>query len=994
MCWRGYLILLSLCWTGAVSAWQVELDDEQIYVSSDSNYQAVQVYLAWFNMDLPAEQAISSWRIEGGWQLGVKPIVDESIDVSPFALTQVDSLPRVCVQEHRCFLALLALPSGADPLITTNWQASMVLPLSPKAALERFPGQSGFNNFQTSPVSERLYEDVFFSEAVPASVALGAADTAVVQDQSNDATAANSDNTEKPDIFKFINDKLIYANSAAKRLQIIDLADPTQAVLKISQALAQQPKEIYSLDNFYLLLQSQWSNSANQTQIDVFSYDDALAATNSLAQISSIVLPGLLQQSRRRDDVIYAVLQGNQTVIYPEIINTNIVANDFVIGEWQQLSIQALRLDALGHLDSVGYEVIGGYDAKISIFADHLLVTHQNSQDWGSSKIDVFDLSDSAAPLRAMGSITVQGYVPSEFHVSVRDQYLQVVYQNRDRSLGSHLAVYDLSATNLPLLGEVGGIAPGERLYATRFSPDYAYVVTFRQTDPLWVIDLADPQAPKIVGELKVPGWSEKLFFNNGRLFAVGYDDRAGREASLSLFDVSDPTQPDILDRFTPESNSDRTYTTSPAISDERALLLNWSSAFTALPVYNAANPDPYRLHLLNFGLDRFVKRGYVSFPEPVSRSFIIDNEHLGVLGSNNFYTVKWGADIIPDLIATVPLARHLDQILMQTDRAWGVNSNNGKVQAIYELNPQQIEDNLTLSGTKIDLSDFSPHSNELLINDNYVAITQNYPFSLQMFNLSTGQFSNTLEFELNLNNTRQWLQDNIWYQSGLAYTNLYAYPQTDITNTHLYDRYDQEQWLLTSVQAENQQLTALHTYITPGQVLGQNLNAEFISFEVTPKGQLRFNRLTAVSAGLRLLQSEVFSCQNQTPHYNLGWLYILCNNTMGQTDLLKIDAQNFELSQIMAFPDNYQLSLVNADVLLIEPRYHYYTNDLVRPLALERRVLPYTDEQTCLLMQVTDTGLENLYQFEQCPSPQQIGFNAHSAYVANGYASVDLIRY
>ncbi len=1017
MYWRYLMIHLLLLWSSISAAWQLEVRDEKIYVSSESAYQSVDVYLAWFDMDAPLDKAISTWSIEQRWQVGVQPVSVEPLNISPFKAIFVDEVPRACVEGHRCFLALLATEPTQSPLEVANWQASMVLPLSPNAAFERLPGQVGFSNNS----SRTNYDNINYLDGGDGTLAMDdgavpAPSAPTEADKSNDATAANSDNTEKPDIFRYIDDKLLYANSAAKRLQIIDLSQPSQPELKINHPLAQQPKEIYGLNNFYVLLQSQWQQQAKQTQIDVFSYDDALASDNSLKQVNSLVLPGLLQQSRRRDDVIYAVLQGNQeAVIYPEISDTKIaVDSDIVSTDWQQMQVQALRLDAFGNLDSVGHATISGYDAKISIFADHLVVTHQRPYDWGSSQIDVFDLSDSSAPLRPLGTIRVPGYVPSEFHVSVRNHYLHVVYQNSDRAQGSHLAIYDLANTQLPLVGEVGGIAPGERLYATRFNADYAYVVTFLQTDPLWVIDLANPEAPKIVGELKVPGWSEKMFFNDGRLFAIGYDDRAGREVSLSLFDVQDPTNPQVLDRFTPESNSDRTYTYSPAIDDERALLLNWSRAFAAVPINN--HNDANRLHLVNFDLDMFVNRGNVVLPETANRSFIIDETHLGVLGNDNFYTVAWGTDTKPSLEATLPLARRLDQVLMQNTQPWGVSFNaKGTQQALHALNPDQSEDNLHLNGKQFDLPSLQ-YANRMDMNADYVAISQNYPFSLQMLDLHTGLVSDALVLD-NINySAHSWLNENVWYQSYAYHHNPYAEPELAIktadvlpqSKSLLYEDKYQNQWILRTFSNDAGKIKALNTYITPGAVIGQNSQGEFISFETNRLGQLRLNRLAAVSTGLRLLQTQDLACQQQTPLYADDVLYVRCENTQGQYDLVQIDARNLSVLQTFALPENYQASRVNEDVLFLRPNYNYYYPYPVDDIAIEPAMMSRTDiaansmiapdynyvERPCLLVKMTPDNLETLHQFDTCPGEQQLGFNASSAYVARGYEPVEIIRY
>jgi hypothetical protein len=97
-------------------------------------------------------------------------------------------------------------------------------------------------------------------------------------------------------------------------------------------------------------------------------------------------------------------------------------------------------------------------------------------------------------------------------------------------------------------ISSVGGLGKDEQIYAVRFIENLAYVVTFRQIDPLYVIDLTDPANPVEAGELKIPGYSAYLHpVGEGLLLGVGQDATdEGRTTGtqLSLFDVSDPTNP------------------------------------------------------------------------------------------------------------------------------------------------------------------------------------------------------------------------------------------------------------------------------------------------------------------------------------------------------------------------------------------------------------------------------------------------------------------
>ena len=96
--------------------------------------------------------------------------------------------------------------------------------------------------------------------------------------------------------------------------------------------------------------------------------------------------------------------------------------------------------------------------------------------------------------------------------------------------------------------GRIGGLGKGERVYSVRFVGDTGYVVTFRQIDPLYTLDLADPERPRVLGELKIPGYSAYLHpIGEGLLLGVGQDaTEEGRPTGtqISIFDVSDLRRP------------------------------------------------------------------------------------------------------------------------------------------------------------------------------------------------------------------------------------------------------------------------------------------------------------------------------------------------------------------------------------------------------------------------------------------------------------------
>ncbi len=172
-----------------------------------------------------------------------------------------------------------------------------------------------------------------------------------------------------------------------------------------------------------------------------------------------------------------------------------------------------------------------------------------------TTEIHRFDTSDpERTTYRSSGS--VPGFVLNQFALSEHAGALRVATteeplwmagaQQRDAESG--VSVLREDGSRLVSVGRVGGLGKGERIYAVRFLGDAGYLVTFRQVDPLYTLDLSDPRAPKAVGELKVAGYSAYLHpVGDGLLLGVGRDateQGLTQGPQVSLFDVSDLRAP------------------------------------------------------------------------------------------------------------------------------------------------------------------------------------------------------------------------------------------------------------------------------------------------------------------------------------------------------------------------------------------------------------------------------------------------------------------
>jgi len=130
--------------------------------------------------------------------------------------------------------------------------------------------------------------------------------------------------------------------------------------------------------------------------------------------------------------------------------------------------------------------------------------------------------------------------------------------------------VFIVSLNDLKVVGALVGLAPGERIYAARLVKNVLFLVTFRQVDPLFAIDLKNPEKPEVLGYLKIPGFSEYLHpLSEDRLLGVGVDTES-HGVKISLFNVSDPTKMSVIsevklaDSYSPIFGDHHAFTLDP----------------------------------------------------------------------------------------------------------------------------------------------------------------------------------------------------------------------------------------------------------------------------------------------------------------------------------------------------------------------------------------------------------------------------------------------
>jgi len=239
-------------------------------------------------------------------------------------------------------------------------------------------------------------------------------------------------------------------------------------------------------------------------------------------------------------------------------------------------------------------------------------------------------------------SIEVKGHLLNQFAMSEHAGNLRVATTlgapwGFDESNESVVTVIEISDEGLTEVGQVGGMGKGERIFAVRFVGNLGYVVTFRQTDPFYTLDLTDPKTPKVRGELKITGYSGYLHpIEENLILGIGQEateEGATTGTKAALYDVEDLDNPKVITTWSPGSGR------SSAEWDHHAFLWWPPEGIAVLPIRDWKNDkaEAVLLKIENGDLEEFGRithseRGSPpdakpEFMIPIERSLIVGGE-------------------------------------------------------------------------------------------------------------------------------------------------------------------------------------------------------------------------------------------------------------------------------------------------------------------------------------------------------------------------------
>lgn len=310
------------------------------------------------------------------------------------------------------------------------------------------------------------------------------------------------------------------------------------------------------------------------------------------------------------------------------------------------------------------------------VSADHIYVADANSAEmkegWTANTTSLlkFSYENGKFALQAKGE--VNGQLDSTFSMDENDDHLRVVstvweYKKEhivDDRTGESLGykIVDERQTNalyvldkdLNIVGKIEGLAEDEQIYSARFMGDVGYFVTFRQTDPLFTVDLSDPTNPKILSELKISGFSEYLhIYGEDRLLGIGMeaDEETGIQQGmkLSMFDVSDKSDVQEITKLHLED-----YNYSEALYNHRAVMISTGKNIFGFAAEGSQRGDYWRHYFVySYEDDHFVQKLKIDIENMDGGYYFVRGTFIGDVfyllseaGSVRSYDLNTGAQL------------------------------------------------------------------------------------------------------------------------------------------------------------------------------------------------------------------------------------------------------------------------------------------------------------------------------------------------------------
>ena len=501
----------------------------------------------------------------------------------------------------------------------------------------------------------------------------GTRDQPIAEEGGEDAGSDSAEREiEEADLIRIEGDTL-YALNAFRGLFVIDIADPDDPVIVGRAQILGAPVEMYFREGFaYVIVSDYVAYGDPEILVETADFSPFEGSEIAIVDLTDPAHPevvgrrdveGYISDSRIVGDELYVV---TNTWGCPDCTD---IAGELLDDGAPYTAVLSYDLSEPGALAPVDTLEFPGNAFQIHVTPEAIFVA---ATDWAEESVETLvsyvDISDPNGTIALRDTISVPGYVTDRFKLDAYEGTFRIVTHRWEEGGLSTLYVIDVgNPDEIRLLSEVT-VGEGDQLFATRFDGPRAYIVTYFQVDPLYVIDLSDPAAPVVAGELEVPGWSVHIEPRGERLIALGIDDTEGRRVSVSLFDVADPAAPSLLSRVSLGEG----YSDSSALNDVKAFRVIDEMGLILLP-YSAYSFEGEEegeksytngLQLIDFTADRLEARGYIEQIGVVERAFP-HKERLISLSAEELLVIDASDRDRPVVTGTLELMRNVEDFVV-----------------------------------------------------------------------------------------------------------------------------------------------------------------------------------------------------------------------------------------------------------------------------------------------------------------------------------------
>ena len=403
----------------------------------------------------------------------------------------------------------------------------------------------------------------------------GAADTAANQKVTGEAdfsqTNVREAGVDEGDVVKTDGSYLYILKSSAS-VRIVDIrGTKMKEIAKIQpEKLNESIEDLYLDGDRLMLVTTGYESSMEEAENDMYTVNRYQYTALTVYDITErehpemagrITQEGDYRQSRKKGDYVYLLTQYSPSLgdsfedssVMPLVNEQKLAISDVYLPDQTSQSdyLVASGINIQDPENVISSKAIVSGAADFYMSSDNLFICNNNWND-GKSSTEILRFACVDGEITAGAMCELPGFLNDTFSLDEYQGYLRVLLTEDSNGESNSLYILD---EDMQVTGAIRDLADGETIRSARFMGTMAYFVTFRQTDPLFCADLSDPDNPQILSELKLTGFSSYLHpYGEHLLLGVGYEaeEETGSQTGvkLSMFDISDPSQVEELDKY------------------------------------------------------------------------------------------------------------------------------------------------------------------------------------------------------------------------------------------------------------------------------------------------------------------------------------------------------------------------------------------------------------------------------------------------------------